>query len=222
MDAWLTYAPYIWFDLKEPFYPERVGVTVITEPGDSPSFRRSFHFAQQGLDKIIEYAIWWDYEIGHLYELEHVWVYVGSNGEVLDCEASFHGRVLKGLRKDRSNLLDGTHVQLYSQPGKHAFSPLPELFELLPDAEAAASTLAGNDGLLINELFKDKLSKSEQIDEWVRRYLQTYAFNPAFSYKQHQLSPQLFTSWDTLKEEIPLRIAARVKQLAELYGALPG
>lgn len=219
MDVWLTYAPYIWFDLKEPFYPERVGVTVITEPGDSPSFRRSFPFTQKGLQQIIEYAIWWDYEIGHLYELEHVWVYVGSNGEVLDCEASFHGRVLKGLRKDRSNLLDATHVQLYSQPGKHAFSPLPELFELLPDAEAAASALAGNDGLLINELFQDKFSTNEEINGWVRRYLQTYAFSPAFAYKQHPLSPQLFTSWEQLKEEIPLRIAARVKQLAELYGA---
>ncbi|WJH33505.1 hypothetical protein N6H14_26225 [Paenibacillus sp. CC-CFT747] len=106
------YSPYLYFDRSEPFYPVRVGVTEIRTEQASPSFPRKLSFVDPNLDLIVEYAIYWDYDIGHLYELEHVWVFVGKSGEVLDCEASFHGRYLKGLLKDRSNLADHTHVIL--------------------------------------------------------------------------------------------------------------
>jgi hypothetical protein len=36
----------------------------------------------------IEYAIWWDWDIGHLYELEHVWVYLDADRQVIRGEAS--------------------------------------------------------------------------------------------------------------------------------------
>lgn len=100
----MSYAPYLYFDKKEPFFPVRVGVTVLEEAGPSPSFRRRFEFEQPELKYIIEYAIYWDYDIQHLYELEHVWVYVGQDGQVLDCDASFHGWYFKGLLRNRSNL----------------------------------------------------------------------------------------------------------------------
>lgn len=92
-----AYAPYLYFDKHEPFFPVRVGVTIFEREGASPSFRRSFSFRDPRVKKIIEYAIYWDYDIQHLYELEHVWVYIGHEGEVIDCEASFHGKYLKGL-----------------------------------------------------------------------------------------------------------------------------
>ena len=38
------YAPYLYFDRNEPFFPVRVGVTVFEQEGVSPSFRRSFSF----------------------------------------------------------------------------------------------------------------------------------------------------------------------------------
>ncbi|MFD1955342.1 hypothetical protein ACFSL6_14465 [Paenibacillus thailandensis] len=210
---WMTYAPYLLFDLREPFYPDAVGVTVLDKPGPSPSFYRTFEFDEPGLSRIIEYAIWWDYEIGHLYELEHVWVYVGRDGRVIGCEASFHGKVLLGLLKDRSNLADGTHVRLYSQPGKHAFSPLPDLFELLPGLYRAAGEDAGIDGLIVNDLFRGKFETNDRINGRVRQYLRQFAFTPSLEFKEYRIREEFLMPWNELYEQIPGRIGARLKEL---------
>lgn len=213
VELWQKYAPYVMFDLCEPFYPEAVGVSVLDPTESSPSFRRSFKDADMRTKQVIEYAIWWDYEIGHLYEMEHVWVYVGHDGEVVDCEASFHGRVLKGLLKDHSNLIEGTHVRLYSQPGKHAFSPLPIVFELLPNLYSAASQAAGMDGLLVNELFSDYFSSNQEIDTKVKEYLQSYAFVPSMEFREYKLEADLMMPWSELFTAVPSRIEDRVREL---------
>lgn len=41
------YFPYIYFDKVEPFFPHRVGYTVMEAPGPSPSFRRGITFDPQ-------------------------------------------------------------------------------------------------------------------------------------------------------------------------------
>lgn len=212
-DIWLKYAPYLMFDLHEPFYPEAVGVSILEMPAVSPSFRRSFLGSESQVKQIIEYAIWWDYEIGHLYEMEHVWVYVGNDGEVVDCEASFHGRVLKGLLKDRSNLIEDTHVRLYSQPGKHAFSPIPTVYELLPNLYHAAGSQAGIDGLLVNDLFRDYFSTNDEIDAKVREYLQTFAFVPTMEFTEYKFTGELMMPWNDLFLMVPTRIENRVREL---------
>lgn len=212
----LKYAPVLYFDRLEPFYPVLVGVTVLRRPGPSPSFRREFRFDDPRLHSVIEYAIYWDYDIQHLYELEHVWVYVGMDGEVLDAEASFHGKYLKGLLKNRSNLTGGTHVRLYSQPGKHAFSPLPELFELLPNLRSAASTEAGLDGLSVPEMFKGIYGTDEETNRLVRRYLQTFAFEPSMEFEEYRLPEEAFVEWPRLYEEIPRRIERELAGIRRL------
>ncbi len=216
LETALSYAPVIMFDQNEPFYPDFVGVSVLEHSGPSPSFRRELQFPSEAVKYVIEYAIWWDYEIGHLYELEHVWVYVGHDGEVVDCEASFHGRVLRGLLKDRVNLV-GHHVCLYSQPGKHAFSPLPIVFELLPNLYSVAGAQAGCDGLLVNEMFEPFFQTSEQIDARVKKYLQTKAFVPSMQFEEYLLKPEMFMTWDKLFELIPQRIKNRLAELEQIY-----
>ncbi|WP_246021332.1 hypothetical protein [Paenibacillus lentus] len=146
-------------------------------------------------------------------ELKHVWVYMGHDGVVLDSEASFHGKILKGLLKDRSNLADGTHVVLYSQPGKHAFSPIPIVFELLPDLYRAANEQAGIDGLIVNEMFKDHFSSNEVIDTRVKQHLQSYAFTPSLEFKDYRLKSELMMPWNRLFELIPVRITERLSEL---------
>ncbi|WP_336764516.1 hypothetical protein [Paenibacillus sp. USHLN196] len=217
LETAMSYAPVLMFDRNEPFYPDFVGITVLDRSGPSPSFRRDIQFPAEAVQYVIEYAIWWDYEIGHLYEMEHVWIYVGHDGEVVDCEASFHGKVLRGLLKDRVNVV-GRHVCLYSQPGKHAFSPLPVVFELLPDLYSAAGARAGCDGLLVNELFRGYFETNEQIDAQVMRYLQTQAFVPAMEFEEYLLKPEMFMTWDQLFGIIPQRIKYRLVELGQLYG----
>ena len=90
------YAPTLRFDRNEPFFPLAAGYTILRQSGPSPSFRQGHQIdlapeGQPATRFAIEYAIWWDWDIGHLYELEHVWVYVDERGDVARCEASWHG-----------------------------------------------------------------------------------------------------------------------------------
>ncbi|SEA82255.1 hypothetical protein [Paenibacillus sp. 276b] len=212
LETAISYAPVLMFDRNEPFYPDFVGVSILDQSGPSPSFQREIHFPVEAVQYVIEFSIWWDYEIGHLYEMEHVWIYVGHDGEVVDCEASFHGRVLRGLLKDRVNVV-GRHVCLYSQPGKHAFSPIPVVFELLPDLYSAAGANAGCDGLLVNEMFKGYFQTNEEIDASVRSFLQTKAFVPSMEFEEFLLEPSLFMPWQQLFTMIPERIESRLREL---------
>ena len=211
----LKYAPVLYFDHREPFYPVRVGVTVFREPGESPSFRRKIRFTNDTAC-VIEYAIYWDYDIQHLYELEHVWIYVGHDGEVADAEASFHGKYLKSLLPGRSNV-EGKQVRLYSQPGKHAFSPLPELFELLPGLRSAANEDAGIDGLTVPEMFRSRVGADAAIHLLVERHLRSLAFEPSMQFKAYHIPDELFVDWADLAEEIPVRIERELERLKAKY-----
>ncbi|MCU0503271.1 MAG: glycerophosphodiester phosphodiesterase [Anaerolineae bacterium] len=90
----MRYAPILRFDANEPFLPLAAGYTIFRESGASPSFQRGrvIDLAPEGESPAalaIEYAIWWDWDIGHLYELEHAWVYVDAQGQVVRAEASW-------------------------------------------------------------------------------------------------------------------------------------
>lgn len=209
------YAPVIYFDLKEPFFPDRVGVTVLDKAGPSPSFRRSFSFDDPQLQYVIEYAIYWDFDIQHLYELEHVWVYVGRDGEVVDCDASFHGRYFKGLLPDRSNIVDGTHVKLYSQPGKHAFMPKPEMFYLIPGLMTCTNEDAGIRGLIVTGPFDGVYTTNEEIDRIVCEYLQQYRFTPTMEFQEYRIPDHLYVSWPELHKEVPRRIEERIAEMKQ-------
>src|SRR5690606_39325258 len=79
-------APAIMFDNHEPFYPVKVGYQIFEAPSPSPSFRRAVDLyvdEDRTASKVIEYAIYWDWDIGHLYELEHAWVYLDQNDQPL-------------------------------------------------------------------------------------------------------------------------------------------
>ncbi len=82
-----AHAPILRFDRAEPFLPKRVGYQVLREPADSGvDYRRTrsgpvpLRFDLAGLDAVVEYGIWWDWDIQHLYGLEAAWVYRGRGG----------------------------------------------------------------------------------------------------------------------------------------------
>ncbi|MFL7808131.1 MAG: HAD family hydrolase, partial [Anaerolineae bacterium] len=127
------YAPILRFDVREPFLPLAAGYTIFRQSDSSPSFRQGYQVEltpeeQPSANTAIEYAIWWDWDIGHLYELEHVWVFVDAAGRVVRGEASWHGGY-HDMRHDGALALEGDHLAIYSEPGKHAFAPTPAWFE---------------------------------------------------------------------------------------------
>ena len=207
------YAPYIYFDELEPFFPERVGYHFHMESGQSVSADHVLKFDKGKVQYVIEYSISWYYDIQHLYELEQIWVYVDYDGKVVDADGSSHGGTLKALFRDKRNIADGTHVVIYSQPGKHAFCPIENYFELVPNVYEVADELVGKDGLLVTDLFKDALSTNDEINTLVRDYMQRFRFVPSFRYKRYQIPEELFLPWEQLKKEIPLMMEEELRNI---------
>ncbi|MDF2835857.1 MAG: hypothetical protein K0Q63_1497 [Paenibacillus sp.] len=204
----LRLAPVLMMDRLEPFRPVRVGITVFEAPGHSPSFNRRIEFEPDRIASVIEYAMYWDYDIQHLYELEHAWIYVDHEGKVARCEASSHGSYKLGLLRDGSNLTDDGRVKLFVQPGKHAMSALEEVFRLYPNVESCCMEEAGTGGVLENELFRGQFKYGGDIDKLAEAHLRSFAFRPSFEYVPYEWESEMFVSWEELRDFIPERMKA--------------
>lgn len=180
------YAPALRFDRAEPFYPAAVGYTVFTEDFAcravfrSPSSRLLLE-TDPG-ETVIEYAFYYDFDIQHLYDLEHVFVRLDREGGIKGVLGSFHGKFLDNFIEGETRFED-THVILYVQPGKHAFMPLPHYFRLAPDRDRCCGEYAGREGLLIAPMFEGRLSTDEAFDRKAERYIrENHAFAPTWEF----------------------------------------
>ena len=215
------YAPLIRFDNNEPFYPLAAGYTIYRRNGPSPSFtkEREIDLAPPGeppASMAIEYAIWWDWDIGHLYELEHAWVYVDENGQTVRGEASWHGDY-QDVRHEGQLALEGDRMVLFSEPGKHAFAPTPQWFEERWQNRKRTSSgfLAGAGGVLVARYFQGQIAKTPLNDRLVRSYLDRAAFEPSWTFGQtFTFAPEMMVPWPALKAWIPTRVNHWLDRLA--------
>ena len=208
------------FDAREPFLPLAAGYTIFRQSGPSPSFRQGFavDLTPQGQPPAccaIEYAIWWDWDIGHLYELEHVWVYMDDGGRVVRCEASWHGGY-HDMRHAGQLSLDGDHVMLYSEPGKHAFAPTPDGFKerRRKFKRSETSELAGVGGVLIAPYIEGKVKPTPLKARLVHTYLAQQAFEPSWEFSQvFRFTSERMVPWPALRDWMPVRINSILDQL---------
>lgn len=210
------YTPIIYFDEKEPFFPLVAGVTVFQKEGRSPSFPRIIEKAYLPEWSVaIEYAIWWDWDIGHLYELEHVWSFVNAAGELVWVEGSFHGQYFAMLDGNGNFPHEGTHPVVYSQPGKHAFSGETVMFRrILYIAMRETDLFAGQSGVLIKDMFQGVITPQPGDNDLVGAYLKTKAFTPSLKFtRRFEIEPQMLVSWKTLNAWIPARVHWILEQL---------
>ncbi len=213
------YAPHILFDEAEPFLPLVVGITVFHEEGSSPSFpRRIERWLRPAWSTVIEYAIWWDWDIGHLYELEHAWSYVGADGQLVWAEASWHGSYSAMVNDGERIACNGDHPLLYSQPGKHAFVPEPVcLRRVLHFVMTDTGPDAGEGGVLVKDEYREKIAIEPGDHERAAHYLQKKAFIPTMRFTQaFNISRQLMVPWPVLEEWIPARVNWWLAQLREI------
>lgn len=175
-----AYVPHLRYDKAEPFALQGIGYTIYRESLKSPSCRRVIEAAEGGL--VIEYAFYYDFDIQHLYDLEHSFVYLDGSGKVTGVESSFHGKFLNSMIENVLEFEDN-HPVLYVQPGKHALLPAPDYFKLVIDRDTACNKNAGEAGFLIMPMFEDRLSTNEETDRKVESYIRShYAFAPAWEF----------------------------------------
>ncbi len=209
----VRYAPIIFVDEAEPFRPEYVGYTVYHRDGPSLSFPRDIH-VEPPVRHVIEYAVWWDWDIGHLYELEHVWVYVDGDGGVVKVEASWHGRYNDMRFDGRVPMQDGRPV-VYAEPGKHAMAPSPEWFtRRATEVILSCTRLAGSGGVWENVLFGKPEVKSPRADRLVRTYLRRKAFMPSFRFTRAiPVTERMLIPWRRMERLIPARLRMWIHHL---------
>lgn len=215
LDLAARYAPILMADEREPFTLLLAGYTTFEQEGDSPSFvpRRQVEWGRVGYHatRAVEYALWWDWDIGHLYELEHVWAFIGADGAIVAVEASWHGM----YGQAEGVTLEGTHPVLLVQAGKHAMAASIEPFmEIREWAEQEAGPDAGKGGVLETELFHGRLPKTPENDARVTAFLKQRAFVPAWKFtKRMPVTRAMLLPWTLLEEWIPARVAWWLTQI---------
>lgn len=211
------YAPVLRFDRHEPFFPLLAGYTVFRADAPSPSFPRTVALRPAGQPPAalaIEYAIWWDWDIEHLYELEHVWVFAGEDGRVVHVDASYHGEYHR-MPLGSGIALDGDHPVLYSEPGKHAFFATEEAARAERPKTLERCRQTNMAGVHVTPLFRGIIGdKSPEADALVNRYLRALAFTPTFDFVQaFPIMEAHLVAWPLLFAWIPRRVTWWVEQL---------
>ncbi len=216
LDFVARYAPIILADEREPFTPVAVGYTIFRDPAQSPSFRRQVEWSSTGYPATaaVEYALWWDLDSGHFYELEHAWAFVGADGQVVAVEASWHG-MFGQIEQDGKPIVEGTHPVLLAQPGKHAMAGSIGPFEEIREwAEREAGPDAGKDGVLEVELFRGKMPKTPENDAKATAYLKKLAFTPSWRFtKRFEVKRAMLIPWQAMQMWIPARVEWLLTQI---------
>lgn len=217
-DLAARHLPILLLDAQEPFRPLVVGYTVFRQRARSPSAHRYVELSSHDrprADTAIEYAIWWDWDIGHLYELEHTWVYLDANGEVVHAEGSRHGRY-RPMLVDGAPPLTGHRLTVYCEPGKHGIAPTRSRLErLAPVTRKLCARHAGLEGVLITWLYRGIIrAKTPEADRLVHTHLERYAFEPSLEFTQvYPIPAESLVPWPALFEWIPRRVGWWVSHL---------
>lgn len=202
----LMYEPHLYFDRKEPFPIDQIGYSVIRKSQRSPSFERDIWIDEEKVAFVIEYQLYFDYDIQHMYDLEHFWVYVDHNGKICDGEASAHGKFLNCYRYTMA-IEEETHIPIYVQPGKHALLPEGNLFKLFSNYQTVCDELAGVDGLLVAKMFQSMMIKNSYIDNQVCTHIkENYSFQPSLEFYPIRYGEDIIVPWEELYLIIPKRI----------------
>lgn len=212
-----SFVPHLRYDRLEPFPVIGIGYTLFEERRKSPSCRRIIEVPPGGI--VIEYAFYFDFDIQHLYDLEHAFVYLNRERKVTGVESSFHGKFLNSMITGVTQFEEG-HPVLYVQPGKHALLPAPEYFQLLIDRNTACNQNAGEAGFLISAMFESRLYTDERLDRKVKEYIRReFAFEPAWKFTDKspdgKSTEELLMPYDKLDQVIVERLSAWRKRLVE-------
>lgn len=217
LDIARRYLPIIHLDRAETIPLRAIGYTVFRTGERSASFPRRIVEVPENAAFTVEYACYWDYDIQHMYDLEHLWVTVGRDGRVLGAQGSFHGRYLTLFDPELPCLPpDGDRVHAFCQPGKHAFLPDGQLFRLLPDWQTCCTRDAGG-GVLVGGPFEGVYAPTAEDDARSARYIREHlAFSPTLDFSARVPDDVPLLPWPELFCWIPFYVTAECERLKSL------
>jgi len=210
--------PVLLLDAREPYRPTHAGYTVFRTPGQSPSSK--FLIEPRGA-VTIEYAIWYDWDIGHLYDLEHVWVHLDGAGEVVAVEASAHGRREPMALPGGGLPVHGHRPVLFAEPGKHAHWADGAVMaaEAGEKLKALCGPLAGVEAVHRGNPFAQggAYRATPLADRLARLKMQNDSFVPSFSFSASSEDGEGMQPlpWPELATRIPARVEALIAELPE-------
>lgn len=209
------HAPILVATADEPYPPLVYGFTVRRDPG--PSLSSKFAL-QPRAAALIEYAVWYDYDIGHLYDLEHVWVDLDAADAVVAVDASRHG---KRIEMTGCAIEDG-HPVLAIETGKHAHWPSAEA--MAPAYAAitlACGARAGEEGVHLGNPFAEAglYRASEAEHTAARRRMLADRLTPDFT-RWQRFTPATIrlAPWPNLAAWIPGRVRRLVATAVAEFG----
>ena len=219
----LRFMPHFYRDSREPFPVEAVGYSVLRADGKSPSSPRQLCLRGKAA-LMLEYAVFFDFDIQHLYDLEHVFLYLDDAGKVVGAEASFHGWFFNSMFPGSGlSWEEETHPIFYMQPGKHAMMPDPRLFYLYRELSDACTTLCGSGGFLVDPMFREELSTDPELDRIVEEYIRKhFAFEPSMHFEPAPLEPARLMTWPELRALIVRRMCRWSERLRQGEGERHG
>jgi FMN phosphatase YigB (HAD superfamily) len=216
IDLALKHMPVLMLDNAEPYQPVAMGYTVFDSQGQSPSSK--FQIVPQG-GPVIEYAIWYDWDIQHMYDLEHVWVYLDSSGEVTRVDASRHGKRVRMVTSNGSCQLNGDRPVVYSEAGKHAhWAGEAEMRQgagvYLP---AMCSDLAAWWGVHLGNPFCEsgRFTPTAFDHRLAKLKMKADAFLPSFGFSTANDDGIALVPWPILDTWIPTRVKHLISRLPE-------
>ncbi|AJY45721.1 HAD family hydrolase [Martelella endophytica] len=210
------YRPVLMLDGNEPSPPLALGYSVMRAATKSPSSK--FAIAPPPGGAVIEYAIWHDWDIQHLYDLEHVWVHLDAAGAVTRVEGSMHG--MRVSIDDGSGLpeMEGTRPVLYVEPGKHALWGVLRSMSFIAGHHIAqmCGPEAGREGVHLGNSFAEggAYAATARDHRLARLAMKRAAFTPSFLFERPATEPALMP-WSALAAFIPLRMKALIAALPE-------
>ena len=211
------YLPIIHFDRAETIPLLAMGYTVFRDTRPSESFPKRVVEVSPSAAFVIEYACYWDYDIQHMYDLEHLWVTVGHDGAPIHAEGSFHGKYLNLYDPGLPCLPpDGHRVHAFCQPGKHAFLPDGQLFRLVPHWRECCTAESGGP-VLVGGPFGGAYTPTPADNARCERYIRAHlAFDPTLDFSDEMPADLRLMPWTEMTAWIPERVTAECARLAAL------
>lgn len=169
---------------------------------------------------VIEYAIYYDSDIQHIYDLEHVWIYLDHHYQIIGVKASRHGMFVTQYETVKEIKTKNGHPILYIDPGKHAHHVTPKTMrkKILYACNTQQLSAQGMYPVhfftpAIWQQFKDVYPGKAKI---IQYYKENFAHPPSFHFKKYLIPERpLLVGWKALENEIPQRVYQFLKRIKQ-------